>query len=256
MTHTAAPLWLATRHALLGAVIWEFMQRVLHTGPRRSAVRQFERNLRDYGLRVALSKSIAHIMSGVYETRVYRIYRIDLCKWTVRADPKDGIDYYLVKSTDDDLIGRIEQIEEWLDETLKSRIAEGAMCVVALAGHNIAGFNLVSFGRIKIPLICSKWVLAPGHAWSDQITVVPSFRGRGIASGMRLRVFWELKARGIMRFYGGTQAMNTVSLGLARKVGFREIVEVHFQKVLGHSSRHYFRLRTQPLEALRPTKCN
>jgi RimJ/RimL family protein N-acetyltransferase len=106
----------------------------------------------------------------------------------------------------------------------------------------VAGFNLVSFGRARIDLIGAERSFRR-DAWSEQITVNPDYRGRGVASELRFRVFGELKARGIAHFYGGALALNEGSLKLARKVGFREIAEVRYRKVLTLSTRSWKRLK-------------
>jgi RimJ/RimL family protein N-acetyltransferase len=128
-----------------------------------------------------------------------------------------------------------------LQASVERRLRDGALCLAALDGRTVAGFNLVSFGRTRIDLIEAERSFRK-HAWSEQITVNPDYRGRGIASELRYRIFAELKARGIAKFYGGALALNEPSLKLARKVGFREIAEVRYRRVLYFRARSWKRL--------------
>ena len=205
-------------------------------------LRKFQRNLRDYGWGIALRKSAETCLRLFYEGRAYRVYRMDLRTWRPQVPAGDGLAYRLIGSQDHDLITQIEALEDWLQDSIDQRLAAGALCLVALDGRTVAGFNLVSFGRVSVPLIDSCWTFGPHCAWSEQITVNPDYRGRGIATELRHRIIVELKSRDVRRFYGGALAFNTASLNLTRKVGFREIVEVRFRKLLGHSSRRYVRL--------------
>ena len=218
------------------------------------AQRQFRRNLRDWGARVALGKVCAKALSPVCLRRVYRVYRIDLQTWPPREPLASGLQYRLVTREDAGLIEAIEDMEEWLEGALEQRLQNGSTCLVAIDGARLAGFNLTSFGQVHVPLLERTWTFRPDHAWSEQITVAHSHRRRGIACELRHRMFAELRARGIKRFYGGTLSANEGSLRLARKVGFSEILDVHYRKILG--SRRYVCCRvlsigrrlTQPLD--------
>ncbi len=190
-----------------------------------------------------MRKSIARIFRAVYETRVYRIYRIDLRKWQPRSPIEDGLDYRFVKPEESTLIAQMESLEEWLEGSIERRLQQGAICLAALENHKVAGFNLVSFGRVWVRLLAIEWSFGHEKAWSEQITVSPDYRGRSIASELRYRIFAELKRRGIARFYGGALAHNKASLKLARKVGFQEIVDVHCRKVLNSRTRRYVRVK-------------
>jgi RimJ/RimL family protein N-acetyltransferase len=208
------------------------------------AIRQFQRNLRDYGTLVTLRKAVARPFQRFFETRAYRIYMIDLRAWQPRPPVENLLRYRLIGPDDAEVIGQIETLEDWLQGSIERRLRGGAICLAAAEGGKVAGFNLVSFGRVRVPLIGVERSFGRNSAWSEQITVNPEFRGRGIASELRYRIFTELKSRGVERFYGGALALNTASLKLARKVGFREIVEVRYRKALGLRSRRYARLKT------------
>ena len=215
-------------------------------------IRQLKRNLRDYGLSITLRKCLTFLAGVLCKRTVYRIYRIDLEHWSGREPGCDGLTYGFIGPEDTDAIAQIEGLEEWLQETLCRRLGQGALCLVARDGGNVAGFNLVSFGRVWIPLLETEWSFGPHQAWSEQITVHPQYRGYGIASELRYRVFDALKSRRVRLFYGGALPFNIASLKLARRVGFQEILDVHYRRVLGFYKRwRYVRLaqrtvRTRP----------
>jgi RimJ/RimL family protein N-acetyltransferase len=155
----------------------------------------------------------------------------------------DDIEYRLVHPEDLSFITQIEAMEEWLEGSVEHRLRKGAVCLVAMEGPSVAGFNLVSIGSVSIPLISFDRSFGDRSAWSEQITVSSNYRGRGIAQTLRFKMFSELKSRGVERFYGGALSFNTASLNLARKVGFSVIVEVDYRKFFHFVTRRYRRLR-------------
>ena len=80
-------------------------------------------------------------------------------------------------------------------------------------------------------------------AWSQQITVHPDYRGKGLGSILRHMIFTELKSRGIKKFYGGTLHLNNPNIGLSNKVGFELFVDIHFKKVFGSKEWFYKRVK-------------
>jgi RimJ/RimL family protein N-acetyltransferase len=192
---------------------------------------------------VTLRKSCSRVLGVLYLSRTYRIYRIDLRKSTEPQILQDGLEYRVIGLHDEAVINQIESMEEWLRGSIRARLTRGATCLVALDGPLVAGFNLVSYGRVYIPLIEREWVFHPRDSWSEQITVGRSYRGQGIATTLRYLIFAELRRRGIERLYGGALALNTPSLRLTRKAGFVEILDIHFRKVLSRRTYRYTRLR-------------
>jgi len=205
-------------------------------------VRKLRRNVQDYGCRVTIRKSAAYLASPIYERTVYRIYAIDLraAPLARRADTR-GIDYSVLNGNNDRMIDQIEDWAEWLRGELKARLAAGAVCVVASRGERLAGFNLVAPGEVHIPLLKLTRTFRQGTAWSEHIAVGRDFRGQGIATELRLRIFEALRRRGIKKLYGGTLASNTPALGLARKLGFRELADVTYTGFLGRRKWTYRR---------------
>jgi len=193
--------------------------------------KKFMRNLKDYGLLVALNKSLTYVVRVFYEHKTYRIYMIDLENFQYNPSPKSGFVFRIISKDDTAVIQQIEDMEEWLQGKLSLKLENHGLCFVALDEENVAGFNLVAFGRVFIPLINMERILEDNEAWSEQITVHRDYRRRGLATELRYRVFNELKRRGIKRFYGGTLISNIPSLRLARKVGFRYLVDVRYIKV-------------------------
>ena len=93
-------------------------------------------------------------------------------------------------------------MEEWLKGKVASRLEAVGLCLVALDGERVAGFNLVSLGEGRIPLIGLRRDLRENEVWSDQITVSKNYRDKGLGSTLRYRIFKELKKRGVRRIYG------------------------------------------------------
>ena len=197
-------------------------------------VRKLKRNINDFGFAMALRKVYQYLFKPFYENRTYRIYCINLDDW-VEADKKEtNFEFKFIRPSDVKTIEEIEYMEEWLAGTVKVKLQNNFLCLAALDGDRVAGFNIIALNKINIPLIGKSRELKNDEAWSEQITVSKEYRLLGLATELRRRVFIELKKRNIKKVYGGTLPSNIGSLRLARSVGFREIEDVHFLKILWH----------------------
>ena len=112
------------------------------------------------------------------------------------------------------------------------RIEDGAICLAAFKQEKLAGFNLISFGDVYIPLVELNKAFRKEYAWSEHIAVHKNFRKKGLAIQLRCRILSELKQRGFKRLYGGTLSSNLPALKLARSVGFKELVDIDYMRVL------------------------
>ncbi|GMT46717.1 MAG: hypothetical protein IEMM0007_0283 [bacterium] len=201
------------------------------------------RNLNDYSFSITLRKIISYLIQPVYENRTYRIYRFDLENFQEIPSGESVFAFKIIDKSDTGIIRQIEDMEEWLKGKVASRLEAVGLCLVALDGERVAGFNLVSLGEGRIPLIGLRRDLRENEVWSDQITVSKNYRGKGLGSTLRYRIFKELKKRGVRRIYGGTQISNLASLNLARKVGFKEIADVQYLKILNKKRLRFKRVR-------------
>lgn len=207
-------------------------------------IRKFQRNVQDHGLKAALGKSVAYFFAFAYKCSLYRLYKIDLAKdKTETPSELEGVEFRFLSAADEEAIRQIEDSSEWLQGSVKERLVAGAICLAAFERGQLAGFNLVSFGHVHMPLADISRIFRKNEAWSEQISTVKTFRKKGLASQLRYRVFEELRRRGIRKFYGGALADNLPSLKLAQRVGFREFVEIRYTRVLGIKRWHYVRLQ-------------
>jgi GNAT superfamily N-acetyltransferase len=207
--------------------------------------RKLHRNLQDYGWRITLQKTLAYLVRAVYFQQVYRIYAIDLSTTKPIEDIKSsGFTFKILAPQNVDMIAQIENIAEWLRGDLTGAIAAGQLCLVALDGDKVAGFNLINFDHATLVLVNLTKKLRRDVAWSEHIAVQKEFRKTGLGSQLRFRIFQELKRRGIRRLYGGTLGTNIASLSLARSVGFKEIGDIHYRKFLSFQKWRFKRVRT------------
>jgi GNAT superfamily N-acetyltransferase len=197
---------------------------------------KIKRNIEDYGLYATTKKAVGHLVSPLYISRLYTVYAIDLSTTAVPKTENNHFAFRLLTLKDKHYIREIEAMEEWLNGRLEQRLRSGGLCLAALDGECLVGFNLIVFGKVEIPLIMKEKVFGPHEAWSEQITVKKEYRKQGVASALRYQIFTELKHRGIQEFYGGALRSNRASLKLAEKVGFREVADVHFIKILGRKT--------------------
>jgi GNAT superfamily N-acetyltransferase len=213
--------------------------------PFDTIVRKVKRNLDDYGLWTTIGKSFAELAAPIYRHRTYRIYRINLKDVDTEPPPDSGEFRFRFLTVDDKAeIEHVAQYAEWLDKNLFDKIADGDLCLVAIHDDGeVAGFNLVSFGTVYIPLVELHRTFREDEAWSEHIAVHGPYRKKGLASQLRYHVFDELRRRGVRRFYGGTLSSNLPALKLARRVGFVELVDIHYYGVVGYEFWKYKRVR-------------
>jgi GNAT superfamily N-acetyltransferase len=198
-------------------------------------IRKLRRNLRDYGVIVTCRKTVA-VFRVIYERRNYRIYRIDLRRNFPSPAAAKRLTFRFLTPEDTGGIEQIEQMEEWLVGGVRHRLCQGSLCLAAFDGQQLVAFNLISFGRVHVPVVDWTRTFRSGCAWGEQISTVPAYRRQGVASELRYRIFAELKRRGVKRLYGGALVLNRPSLSLARKMGFEEIATVKFRKLLKSKS--------------------
>lgn len=208
-------------------------------------LRKIQRNLQDFGWKFTLKRTFARLAKPFREHAQYRIYCIDLRRSsTPPSSPPKLFEFVVVRDDDRQLIDQIEHQAEWLRGDVADLIHRGALCVVAVQQGELAGFNLIVMGTVRIPLVHMQRTFPPRHAWSEFIGVEKRFRKRGLAVQLRYRVFEELRGRNITRLYGGAEATNSASLRLAEKVGFCQLADVTYRRTLCWSSRKIDRLRT------------
>jgi len=206
--------------------------------------RKVRRNWQDYGWNITARKTFAYLVRAVYFRQVYRIYRIKVADAVPPSESNVyGFKFKMLTPRDADAIAQIEAIAEWLRGCLQPAIAAGQPCLAAMDGDRVAGFNLIRMDRATLVLVNLTRKLRPGCAWSEHIAVRKEYRRSGLGAQLRLRIFQELKRRGVRCLYGGTLVTNTASLSLARSVGFQEIADVRYRKFLSLEKWRYVRVR-------------
>jgi GNAT superfamily N-acetyltransferase len=207
--------------------------------------RKIHRNFQDYGWLITLKKAAAYLLRSIFFYQVYRIYSIRLDRVLPPEDIQSKpFTFNILTPQNTDWIAQIEDMAEWMRGCLAQDIASGQLCLVALDGDRVAGFNLINLKEAKLILVNLKRKLKHGSAWSEHIAVKKEFRKMGLGSQLRYRIFQELKKHGVRRLYGGTLRSNLVSLSLARSVGFKEIGDVHYRKFLSVESWRYKKVRS------------
>jgi GNAT superfamily N-acetyltransferase len=203
-----------------------------------------QRNLEDYGWHITIKKALAYLVRWIYFRQVYRVYgiRLDTIKETKYSGDRK-FTFHLLTPQNLEMIMQVENTAEWLRGQVKQKLAAGQLCLVALDGEKVAGFNLINLEQAFLILVDRKKKLHPGSAWSEHIAVKKEFRKSGLGAQLRYRIFEVLKSRGIHRLYGGTLRSNTASLGLTRSVGFKEICDIYYVKVLSFKIWRFKRVR-------------
>jgi len=198
------------------------------------------RNFRDYGAGVFLQKSFLNIIKPIFVQWTYLLYVVDLQKFTIRQPTASSrIVFRFIDAEENAIIKQIEDMEEWLQGKITTKLRRGQKCLIALQNINketVVGFNLLGFSRFDIPLIRLSKSLRQGECFSEQITVHHKFRGKGLGTDLRHAVFAAMKESGYRRIYGGTQTTNKANKALTRKVGFKEFALATYTRVCWYQS--------------------
>jgi len=212
----------------------------------KNIIRKIKRNYRDYGLALAMKKSLAALVAFAYESTAYRIYRKEIDPSVDTGEqPPDTFKLHVLGKSDGAFISQVEEMEEWLAGKVLEMLSGGSLCVLLLDEEKVAGFNLFSVREVYMPLVDVRRTFRSHEAWSEQITVHQDYRGMGLATVLRRQAFQELGNRGIRKFYGGTLPSNIANRKLSKKVGFREIADIHYRKVFGSKSWFVKRVRDE-----------
>ncbi len=212
------------------------------------------RNVQDYGWSISVSKVVHYMIKPFYFRRIYRIYKIKTQQQLSYPQTANfDIRFEQLDENDDSAIKQIEYQAEWLRGKVRSRIIAGDFCMVALHKDNVAGFNLIAFGEVYIPLLQMKRIFRNGTAWSDHINIHKDYRKRGLASELRRRILGELQKRGVKKLYGGTLSSNIASLKLTRSVGFQEFADVEYTKLLTNKKWRTKRFNYKPYPSVEQT---
>ncbi|MGC2194778.1 MAG: GNAT family N-acetyltransferase [Terriglobales bacterium] len=191
-----------------------------------------------------IRKALSYLLKPAYEHRVYRLYMIDLLKQETPGPANiEGVEFRYLGTGDIAAIDQVQNNSEWLRGTLQKRLEAGGLCIAGFENGKLAGFNLISFGEVFMPLVNLRRRFRRDEAWSEQIAVVKGFRKHGLASSLRYRIFQELRSRGFRKLYGGALIDNLPSLKLARRVGFREFVDIGYRRLLNSKTWQYTRVR-------------
>ncbi|UCH89629.1 MAG: GNAT family N-acetyltransferase [Thermoplasmata archaeon] len=190
--------------------------------------RKIVRNIEDFGALATAIKGVCYLFKPIYENRIYTVYGVDLCRIAVHEVESNDFYFRIVRPNDHSIIKQIVAMEEWLCGRLACKLRNQSLCIAAMDRKRVAGFNLISFNEVYIPLLKLTKSLKQDEAWSEQISVHKNCRRKCLATALRYRVFSELKKRDVKMLYGGTLKGNTAALNLARKVGFKELEDIHF----------------------------
>ena len=209
-------------------------------------IQKIHRNISDYGLVTTTAKTFYTLLRPLFSIKTFRIYSANLQKYTgLSFNDANNFLYRILQPNEKDLIDQIETLEEWLQGKTQTYLQNGCICMVCLNQSMVIGFNLIDLSMIDIPLLSYTKKLPPSKAFSHQITIKKSFRGRGIGEFLRKKAIIELKNSGKKYFYGATQLSNKANLHLCKKLGFTFLVDATRISILGFSTLIFKRVHSK-----------
>ncbi len=195
-------------------------------------LRKLKRNLSDYGIWITAAKLLQYLLKPIYEKQAYIIFFIELDHLLNHSFRNDNFTYKFINKNDVGIIKQIEGREEWLRNKLTDKLNKDCICLVALSDKKIAGFLLVNLNEFNIPLIHLKRSLRSNECFGEQITIDKIYRGTGLTSSLRIRMFKELRKSGIKKLYGGTHISNIATRKSVNKAGYKYLTDAFYFKIL------------------------
>ncbi len=195
-------------------------------------IKKIKRNIEDYGINILLKKVLSELFGFLYLQRTYRVYFYDLTQPVSVMNNQSHIQIRRIEPNELNLILQIEEMSEWLQGKLRGKLIHGDICIGAMDKEKVAGYNLLTFGNVMIPLLKYIKSFKSKVAWSEHIAIAKEYRRQGIAGLLRNKVFIILQNLGYTRLFGGTLITNSASLKLAQKLGFKMLVDITYYRIL------------------------
>jgi len=195
-------------------------------------IKKIWRNLYNYGLLITLKKAVYFVIKPLYKNLTYKMYFVELDNLIYKPVGNHNFIYKFVDKEDIKIIKQIEDMEEWLQNRIISKLNNNCICLVAIDNNTVVGFLIANLNEMSIPWINFKKKLRANECYGEQINISKKFRGIGLASTIRLRVFEELRKRGISKFYVGIPIWNKIIRRSVINFGFTYLTDISYLRVI------------------------
>ena len=191
------------------------------------------RNLSDYGFLVSLEKIITKAFGIFYKRTKTIVYRIDMESSVTNPINDFDFSFRLLNERDNLFIETIEEKAEWLKGKLEYFLkTEQKICMAVFDKEKLIGFYLAGFEKVYIPLLSIQVILKDNEAWGEEIMIDKKYRGRGLASVLKKKIYRVLQDRGIKSLYGCIRQNNAASLKSACKFNLKRSLYVQLFKIM------------------------
>ena len=134
-------------------------------------------------------------------------------------------------------LSTVAAFTDWVTvEGLQDRLNKGHLGVVLKHGDQVAGYAWADFDEVN-DVDCD-YVLQPGEAYLYDAFIAPDYRGRGLASYLRIECYKRLRRAGKHTFFSVSSYFNKPAIRFKQKLQ-AEIIRLYLQlKVGGHEVCH------------------
>ncbi len=195
-------------------------------------IKIIKRNLYNFGLFITLKKTFYFVIKPVYKKLTYKIYIIGLNHINQQRISNNNFVYKFVNKDDIEIIKQIEDMEEWLQNRIIEKLNSNCICLAAMDKNSVVGFLVANLNEMNIPWIKFKKKLRANECYGEQITINKKFRRIGLAASLRLRVFEELRKRGITKFYVGIPNWNKLIRKSVIDFGFNYLADISYLRFI------------------------
>lgn len=198
----------------------------------KTVKRRFFRNLHDYGFWICLKKFVSSVLRAFYKNVNVIIYRLDIESNVKEPINLSSFAFKLLSDRDHEEIAQVEEMAEWLEGKLKYNLVTKKLCMASFDNNKLIGFYLASFEEVFIPQLSLRVILRPDQVWAEEIMIHRKYRGKGLATELKYRIYLELQNRGINTLYACVSVYNKASLKSAEKFELTKAFHVKYLKFL------------------------
>jgi hypothetical protein len=158
--------------------------------------------------------------TGIRITPFYLTLEERLAQSPAMLDDSEVYTSVLLSAEDMKTIAAIP-LRTFTESDLLNRMNTGCLCVGIFHQEKLAAF---SWANLKESTFDGcRFVLRPNEAYLFDAFTLIEFRGKGLASQARFRVYTELEKHGRTRFYSVTDYFNKPSRRFKEKLGARQL---------------------------------
>jgi ribosomal protein S18 acetylase RimI-like enzyme len=187
---------------------------------------------KEEGIRVGLAQLGRTSARMLHQRADYVVMANTLAEFATRPEPRSGL--VIRQAATPEEIAKLSPIADSADIARFYKLIEnGSTAFAAYHNDQVVGYCWAS-GRIdqSVNRVQAALRLRPGDAYTHDLFISPSYRGRGLGRSLLSHCLRYLGKCGYKRTVAAVQKDNIPSLKLTKKIGYEIIGELHHTRTL------------------------